>query len=371
MAKRASAPLLRQALLAWYRANRRDLPWRATSDPYAVWVSEVMLQQTRVDTVIPYYQRFLERWPDVHALAAADEQQVRAAWSGLGYYRRASAMLRAAAQVVRDHDGVFPRGVDALKKLPGFGRYTAGAVASIAHGEPAPAVDGNVQRTLARIYGIEGDVTAGPGSKAVWNHAAVLSNCDSPGDINQALIELGALTCKPKNPACMACPVRSECVANAEGKQSTIPRPRVRAKQKRVELTMLLAIRAGPAVLLERQRDDGLFGGLWCLPMLEGRLEPDAALDEAGSRYGFELDAGETAAEFEALLTHRRLVIRVVRARGAPAKVDGALRWAPLANLADYGIPTVTVRALKKSLTPDERAVATLRDRSNAGSRSD
>lgn len=362
-----SVRLLRRALVAWYHANRRDLPWRRTSDPYAVWVSEVMLQQTRVDTVIPYYERFLARWPTVDALASADDDDVRSAWSGLGYYRRASSMLAAAAQVVRDHDGTLPRDVDALLALPGFGRYTAGAVASIAFGARAPAVDGNVQRTLARVFGIEGDVTSGPGSKAVWNEAAILANCDEPGDLNQALIELGALVCTPKRPSCEVCPVRAECVAYAEGKQDSIPPPRVRAKKKDVELTMLLVVRRDDRVLLERQPKDGLFGGLWCLPMLEGRLDSAAAEDEAQRRYAFELDGTEEAAELEAILTHRRLRIRVVRARAGRVSGSDALRWFALSKLHEVGIPTVTVRALRAALTPEERAIATLRDRRNAG----
>ncbi len=369
MAKRVPAPLLRRALVAWYTANRRDLPWRRTSDPYAVWVSEVMLQQTRVDTVIPYYERFLERWPTVEALADADDDDVRAAWSGLGYYRRANSMLAAAAQIVRDHGGALPHDVDALVKLPGFGRYTAGAVASIAYGKRAPAVDGNVQRTLARIFGIDGDVTSGPGSKAVWNQAAILANCDEPGDLNQALIELGALVCTPRNPACEQCPVRTDCVAYAEGRQTSIPPPRVRAKKKEVELTMVLIVRHGDHLLLERQPDDGLFGGLWCLPMLEGHLDPAGAADEALRRHGFELDGVEEAAELEAILTHRRLRIRIVRAHGGPARASGAMKWIALEALEDYGIPTVTVRALRAALTPDERARATLKDRRNAGAR--
>src|SRR5262245_39024371 len=176
---------IRKRLLSWYDQNRRDLPWRRTRDPYAIWISEVMLQQTRVDTVIPYYERFLSRWPTVESLASADPDDVRASWSGLGYYRRAKLMLEAAHSIVRDHGGSFPASYSQIATLPGLGRYTAGAVASIAYDAEVPAVDGNVLRLLARLRGVEGDVTRGEPNRTIWSFAEELAFGESTGDLNQ------------------------------------------------------------------------------------------------------------------------------------------------------------------------------------------
>ena len=335
-----------------------------------MWISEVMLQQTRVDTVIPYFDTFLERWPTVEALAAADPDDVRAAWSGLGYYRRARAMLDAAATIARDHRGRLPADLDALRALPGFGRYTAGAVGSIAFGLPTPAVDGNVLRVLARVYGIEGDVTRGDANKRVWARATALADTPDPGDLNQALIELGATVCSWRKPACDACPVRRRCVAFAKGEQATIPPPRVRPEKKRLDVTMLLMLR-DDTIVLEQQPEGGLFGGLWCLPMLEGRLEIDGALDEAARRHGFAPSNGAIVAELRRVLTHRHLHVRVVRTTDTPSRVKRPLVRAKLAALSDYGIPTVTTQALRASLSPDELLVAELPDRRSARTRGD
>ncbi|MEM7678227.1 MAG: A/G-specific adenine glycosylase, partial [Myxococcota bacterium] len=257
---RIPAAEVRRRLLHWYRTHRRDLPWRRTRDPYAIWVSEIMLQQTRVDTVIPYYSTFLERWPSVRALAAADPDDVRAAWSGLGYYRRARLMLEAAKTVVEHHDGRFPDDLDALRALPGFGRYTAGAVASIAFDLPAAAVDGNVARVLARLGGVTGDVTRSTPQKEVWALAEDLAPGEAPGEHTQAMIELGALVCATKQPKCLICPVSDACAARADGKIHEIPPPRKKAARKSVWMTALVCS-SRRQVLLARQPDDGLFAG--------------------------------------------------------------------------------------------------------------
>lgn len=346
-------PRLRAALLKWYRVHRRDLPWRRTKDPYAVWISEIMLQQTRVDTVRPYYETFLERWPDVRALAAADPDTVRAAWSGLGYYRRARLMLEAASVLVQQHEGEFPREAEDLRKLPGFGRYTAGAVASIAFDRPAPAVDGNVTRVLARLNGIEGDVTKGTGASEVWAAATALAAGESPGDLTQALIELGALVCTPRNPRCTDCPLLPSCRAHAQDRISEIPPPKKRAPRKSVALTALIML-DGPAVLLAQQPEQGLFASLWCPPLLEGQLSAEAAMDEAARALGFDLSGVRTVGQLRHVLTHRELEIEVMRAD--PPKAIGRHRWAPLAELEGWGIPSVTAKCLRLALTPHERA---------------
>ena len=197
---------LRRKLLAWYRAHRRDLPWRRTRDPYAIWISEAMLQQTRVETVIPYYERFLARFPDVEALATADADDVIALWAGLGYYSRARNLHRAAQVVMERHAGRLPDDVDLLRELPGVGRYTAGALASIAFDKPAPIVDGNVARVLARLLGIDADVRSREVQERLWSEAEQLARGEDPGALNQALMELGAVLCTPRAPRCPACP---------------------------------------------------------------------------------------------------------------------------------------------------------------------
>ncbi|HET9951126.1 MAG TPA: A/G-specific adenine glycosylase [Candidatus Eisenbacteria bacterium] len=239
----------RAALLSWYRRHRRDLPWRRTRDPYAIWVSEIMLQQTRVETVIPFYERFLERFPTVGALARAPERDVLAAWSGLGYYRRARNLRAAAVAVTRDHGGRVPESVEALRSLPGIGAYTAAAVASIAFGIPAAAVDGNVIRVIARWEGLEGRRDDPSLRRAVTERAEALAPGPFPGDWTQALMELGATLCLPKEPLCERCPVSSACRALEEGRPDRYPEP-LRAGRPRRERRVLLLVRHRRRILL-------------------------------------------------------------------------------------------------------------------------
>lgn len=355
---------LRAALLRWYRGARRDLPWRRRRDPYATWISEVMLQQTRVDTVIPYFDRFLERWPNAQALAEADPDEVRAAWSGLGYYRRAQLMLRAAHTLVEEHGGQVPKDLAALSELPGFGRYTAGAVASIAFDLPTPAVDGNVCRVLARLHAIEGDVSRGAPHEVVWREAAKLAPGEAPGELTQALIELGALVCTPKAPRCLLCPVQTFCRARAEGRTEEIPPPKKRPKRKESTLTALVIV-DGAAVWLERQPKEGLFAELWCPPFLEGALEADQASDEAERKYRVELRGAEVVGRVKHVLTHRDLYLQVVRAQGRPPR-PSHLQRVPVDELDRHGVPTITVRALKAGLTPALLAKAKLPGRGSS-----
>jgi A/G-specific adenine glycosylase len=226
----AHARALSGALVRWVRRDHRDLPWRLGRDPYAIWVSEIMLQQTRVEVVVPYYERFLERFPDVEALAAAPLDDVLRAWAGLGYYRRARQLHAAAAIVARDHHGRLPADEAALRALPGIGRYTAGAIRSIAFGEPAPIVDGNVARVLSRLFALPG----GPGDsvweRRLWTLAGQLVPATDPSAFNQGLMELGATVCTPRSPRCAACPLARHCRALAEGRPEAYPPPRPRPK---------------------------------------------------------------------------------------------------------------------------------------------
>lgn len=257
---------LRQSLLAWYDENRRDLPWRRTRDPYAIWASEVMLQQTQVSRVAEYWPRFLERFPTVRALAEASPDDVLAEWSGLGYYRRAR-MLRSAARVVVDElDGALPTTARDLRRLPGMGAYTSAAVASIGFGEAVPAVDANAARVLARILGLKGDASRAENRRVIESEARRLIDAERPGGFNQAVMELGALVCGPSAPDCPRCPVASFCVAGASPDPASYPGPA--APRETVELREAVAVvRRGAAVLLGRQEHErGWWEGLWTLP---------------------------------------------------------------------------------------------------------
>ena len=216
--RRVRAPLLR-----WYNLNARDLPWRRSSDPFAIWISEAMLQQTRVETVIPYWERFLTAFPDVESLARADLDDIYTVWTGLGYYSRARNLKHAAEAIVADHGGRLPETVGKLRELKGIGRYTAGAVASIAFDREEPLVDGNVIRVFTRVLGIREESTSREVVEQLWQVAEVLVRGARPGDLNQALMELGATICTPKKPQCPACPIRRHCVAHADGDAEKLP----------------------------------------------------------------------------------------------------------------------------------------------------
>ena len=254
---------LRGRVLAWYSRNKRDLPWRKTRDPYAVWVSEIMLQQTRVETVVPYYERFLRRFPDVPSLARAREPDVLAAWSGLGYYTRARNMHAAARAVVREHAGLIPGDREALVALPGIGGYTAGAIASIAFGSPAAAVDGNVIRVLARILGLRGRRDSAALRRQVTESATSLARGPRAGDWTQALMELGARICLPRDPLCERCPAAQSCLARRSGTPDRFPEAS-RAKAPRAERRVLLIARSGARVLLVQDEADSR--ATWTLP---------------------------------------------------------------------------------------------------------
>jgi A/G-specific adenine glycosylase len=254
---------LRASILAWYMKHRRDLPWRRSRDPYAIWVSEVMLQQTRVESVIPYYQRFLRRFPKVGSLARAREEDVRASWSGLGYYRRARHMHAAAQIIVREHAAQVPSNRDALLSLPGIGDYTAAAIESIAFGRPAAAVDGNVVRVLARIYGLEGRRDSPRLKQAVTERAVRLTAGPRAGDWTQALMELGARICLPRDPLCDRCPAARLCVARRSGAPDRFPEPSV-LRAPRAERRLLLVASSGRRVLLVPDEADSR--ATWTLP---------------------------------------------------------------------------------------------------------
>jgi A/G-specific adenine glycosylase len=304
-------------LLKWYRRHRRQLPWRNTADPYAIWVSEVMLQQTQVATATPYWKRFLEVFPTVATLAAADEKVVLSAWSGLGYYSRARNLHRAAQEVVAKWNGELPRSADSLRTLPGFGRYTAGAVASIAFGEPAPVLDGNVARVFSRFFAVEGI----PGDKhreaQLWAMAEEWVSRSNPGDWNQALMELGATVCRPEKPSCLLCPVRNHCAALASGRVDELPPPKPRPPRQQLDWTVALWKKNGK-VLLARRASQGLFGGLWELPSFP--TEPDGPDRTLKNALGAAAEGATLLGIVQRTLTHRELLLRVFELHGGAPK---------------------------------------------------
>ncbi|MDI3286308.1 A/G-specific adenine glycosylase [Polyangium sp. 15x6] len=315
---RAAGSASREATLAallkgWFRKSARDLPWRRTRDPYAIWLSEVMLQQTRVETVIPYYERFLQRFPDVRALASAELDEVLSLWSGLGYYRRARELHRCAQEVASIHGGVFPAEAEELRKLRGIGPYTAGAVSSIAFDRPAALVDGNVARVLARLEVIEDDVKSTAGLKRIWSVAEKLVPQEEPGAWNQALMELGATICTPQNPACLICPVRDACAARAQGRERELPIVGEKKASPRVAMVAVVVEHEG-RFLFARRKDGGLFGGLWEPPMVEARSAEDAKSSLRGAGVAAEAKLTEVG-RVEHVLTHRELDVLVLRAR--------------------------------------------------------
>ena len=339
----------RAELLRWYRKHQRDLPWRRTRDPYAVWVSEIMLQQTRVETVIPFYARFLGRFPTVAALAAASETDVLAAWSGLGYYRRARNLRAAAAAMVRDHGGRVPASPEALRELPGIGSYTAAAIASIAFGTPLPAVDGNVIRVLSRWYGLRGGRDDAKLRRDVEARAAALAPGPSPGDWTQALMELGATRCLPRDPLCERCPVAGACRACRSGRPDRFPHAAKPPAVRRERRVLLLVRRRSSVLLVPDPADDGIT-----------LAPPSAAVGEHGdprrvanalARAHGATPKGVAAAR---TIRHRTYShdysIEVWEASPDKARLDatGGGRWSRLAELDRLPLRSVTLKALQK-----------------------
>ena len=359
---------IRAPLLRWYDSNKRDLPWRRTRDPYAIWISEAMLQQTRVETVIPYWERFLETFPTVEALAEADLDDVYAVWTGLGYYSRARNLKHAAGTIVAEHGGRLPDTADGLETLKGIGRYTAGAIASIAFDREAPLVDGNVIRVFARLLGIREDSAAKPVVDRMWTEAAALVKGERPGELNQALMELGATLCTPRNPLCLACPVREACDAHAAGDAESLPIKKKKTKQAKMRAVAAWLERDGK-VLVVRRPEEGLMAGLWELP--GGEIGPGDEPKEELARVlreavGLEILGAEAVGAIEHLFTHRRLTLDVFRARLRPAgrvRRTGyvAHRWVAPSTVLDLAHAGPTRKALALLGETDERSARAAR----------
>jgi A/G-specific adenine glycosylase len=326
---------LRARLLAWYDQGHRDLPWRREPTPWRVWVSEIMLQQTRVESVIPYFHRFLARFPDPTTLAAAPLEEVLTLWAGLGYYSRARSLHTAAGQVVERHGGEIPNDPEAFRALAGVGPYTCGAVMSIAFGRPEPVVDGNVVRVLCRLDRIEEDPQAPAVVRHLWRRAGELAAGERPGDLNQALMELGAVVCRPQNPTCLLCPLAADCAARAGGCQEALPRKAPRAARPTIQWIAGLARTPEGHVWLARRAGTGLLGGLWELP--------------AGLTTAPGLTLGPVVATVTHAFTHRVWQITVHTAEGTPEITSDYddLRAVPADALASVALSGPGIKALR------------------------
>jgi A/G-specific adenine glycosylase len=336
------AARIRARLLDWYRRNRRPLPWRASRDAYRVWVSEVMLQQTTASAVVPYYGRFLARFGTLKALAAAQEDEVLALWSGLGYYHRARNLLRGARHLAAHHASRFPSSLEAALAIPGVGLYTASAVLSIAYGVALPVVDGNVRRVLARLYALRGERFRKDGP--FYNLAEELLDASAPGDFNQALMELGATLCTPRRPACPACPLRASCEARARGIEEELPESRRRHPPVAVTVAAALIEHDGQ-LLLVRRPAGRLLSRLWELPQtgLEGERRPDLAR-ELRERHGLLIEKGPLVAEARHAITYRRIRVLAYRSRltRRPPPDPERFRWATPDELQSLPVSSLT-----------------------------
>lgn len=329
-------------LLKWYAVNARRLPWRANRDPYRVWVSEVMLQQTRVETVIPYYRRWLKRFPSLKALAAAPLRDVLKHWEGLGYYARARNLHRAARKVAAEMGGQLPRDPAALQTLPGVGRYTAAAIASIAFDAPLAVLDGNVKRVLARAFNLTDDVNSAAGEKRLWALAGRLLPPRRAADYNQAIMDLGATVCRPKAPNCPACPLLGLCEAQLLGVQEA--RPAVKKKASLPHYHMAAGIiRKNGRVLIAQRPADNLLGGLWEFPggrRRRGEALPDCLQRALREALGVEVAVGAHRLTLKHAFTHFKITVHVFEARWLSGRARplqaAACRWARAKELGDY-----------------------------------
>ncbi|OFV89166.1 MAG: A/G-specific adenine glycosylase [Acidobacteria bacterium RBG_16_70_10] len=340
------APALHHALLVWYARHRRDLPWRRTKDPYRIWVSEVMLQQTTVKAAVPYYEAFLARFPSLPALAEEPEDEVLAAWSGLGYYHRARNLHRGAQHVAERHSGRFPRTLESALAVPGVGLYTASAVLSIAYDLPLPLVDANVRRVLARLFALRGPKYRRDG--AFYDLAESLLDREHPGEWNQALMELGATVCTPRRPACDVCPLRGHCQALRLDLVDELPEGKSRRAPVDVKVAAAL-IETDGRVLLVRRGEGRLLGRMWEVPQtsLESRGRADLAR-ELEDRHGIRVAVGTLAVRARHAITHRRITLEGYRARlrQPPPSDPERFRWVAPEAVTSLPVSSMTRKLL-------------------------
>jgi A/G-specific adenine glycosylase len=344
---------IRQALQAWYAATARDLPWRRTTDPYAIWLSEIMLQQTRVPTAIPYYERFLRRFPTVNRLARARLDTVLKMWEGLGYYSRARNLHKAAKEIVSRFHGRLPRTKDDLLTLPGVGRYTAGAIASIAFGERAPLVDGNVERVLCRVFRIHGNPKDAAIKEKIWSLAEELLPEDEAGLFNQALMELGSEICVPRRPHCDECPLARLCKAHFHEEQESLP-TRIARKPLPSHTIVVGVIYRADRILIDKRKPEGLLGGLWEFP--GGKVRPQESLQAALHReireeLNIAIEVVKEIATVEHTYSHFHVEIHAfecAHVQGDPRPLAcAALKWVRPSDLSRYAFPAANKKIIE------------------------
>ena len=347
---------VRTDLLDWYDEHKRSMPWRTTDDPYRIWVSEIMLQQTRVDTVRDYYPHFLEAFPTVEALAAADRDTVLKYWEGLGFYARARHLHEAAQTVVDAHDGTVPDTMDAIKELKGIGPYTAAAVLSIAYEKPHAVLDGNVTRVLSRVFAVEEDATTTAAQNALRALANDLLAPDRPGDFNQAMMELGALVCTPSTPLCDRCPLQDVCQAHAAGTEEDYPITPESTPVPHHDIAVGLVFDDHRnRLLIQRRPDDGLLGGLWEFPggkQEDGESMETACRREVREELGIEVAVEEAFYTLSHAYSHFKITLHAFRCRiedGTPeAREDQPFQWVGLDELDDYAFPRANRRLIEE-----------------------
>lgn len=345
---------LRRCLADWYAVNRRELPWRKTDNPYHIWISEVMLQQTQVNSVLPFYRNFLRHFPDVHTLASAHPQDVLKAWEGLGYYARARNLHRAAAVIQKDHGGRIPDRWQALRKLPGVGDYIAAALLSIAFGQAYPAVDGNVKRVLARLFKIDAPVNQSGSYKIFQKTAARLLDARRPGLFNQSLMELGAMICRPTQPACERCPLQPLCRAHRDRQVGVFPR---RLKKPPVPLFHIAVgvVFKNRRVLITRRSTEGLLGGLWEFPggkIKTGETAPAACIREIKEEVNLTVSIREHLARVKHAYSHFKIVMDVFCCDYVAGRVKlsgpAAFRWIRPAEIDRFPVPGANHKFIPK-----------------------
>jgi len=348
-----------QQVLEWYKHQRRKLPWRGSHNPYHVWVSEIMLQQTRVETVIPYYERWIHRFPGIPDLANASEQEVLSQWEGLGYYGRARNLHKAAQMIVRKYNGVIPPNIADLRKLPGIGRYTAGAIASMAFGVDVAAMDANIRRVLARFFNVAQHADTSSGEKVLWELAQSQIPQGRAGDFNQAMMDLGATVCLPKKPRCFLCPLMKMCQARRLEIQELRPVLKPKALVPHYTVTAAVIIHAGK-VLLAKRPSKGLLGGMWEFP--GGKQELNESLKtclrrELQEELGVQVDVGAAFGIYNHAYTHFRITLHAFHCelkRGEPQPIQAAaLAWVGPADLDKYPMGKVDRQIARKLVSDD------------------
>ncbi len=351
-----------EKLIRWYRQNKRDLPWRKTDDPYNIWISEIMLQQTRVDTVIPYYEHFLEQFPTVFDLAEADQQQVLKCWEGLGYYSRARNLHQAAKTVVKDFSGRIPDTYEVITSLKGIGPYTASAILSIAFQKKHAVVDGNVIRVLARYFGITDDIRSTSTKNLIQRHADELIPEKNPGDFNQAIMELGATVCKPSKPLCGECPLSAGCVAAASAKTDTIPYKSPSKKIPHHQIAVGLIVNGRNELLIALRPDESMLGGLWEFP--GGKQEPGEPLKKTVKRelkeeLGVDVDVHGKFYELKHAYSHFKITLHAFWCRihsGKPVpKSSQKIEWISLDRINTYPFPKANKTLIDNLLKMDHQ----------------